>query len=617
MTHILKLVTALFCAMILASCGGGGGSAGTVAGVTPPATGVPLAVPATIEIFSSSAQVQSNANSSVTFTVIVKDASNQAIQNQTVTFAASSGNLLGALPSPKTGAAGEPITTVALQAGSDQSNRNIVVTATAGSVKQTITIPVVGTSLSVSGESAMLVGGVSTFAVRALDSGGRAISGARITLSSALGNNLNPSTVTTDSQGNASFIYTANLAGVETIKASGLGATAQTTLSVSAEDFRFVSPGSNAVIAIGAPQTITVRSVSGGVPAAGRTVNFSTTRGTIAPSSAITDASGQASAVVTSTTSGPANVIAQLSGTQAVLPVSFVATAPASLVLQANPGAVVPNTAGSTANQSSLVATVRDASGNPVSGRIVNFTAVSDGSNGTISPGSGTTDANGQVTAQFIPGALTTPANGVVISAVVQGTSVSGNASLTVNGQALFITIGTGNVITNLDPNTYQKPFSVYVTDANGAPAAGRVVTLSVFPELYGKGQLTYDGAVWVYGTTTFCVNEDSNKDGILNAGEDRNGDGRLTPGLPVVVSPATVTTASNGFASFFLNYGENFAPWLDTTITARATVGGTESVQSQRYSLQGLSADFTDSANPPQGKVSPFGLVQSCTSPN
>jgi hypothetical protein len=360
-----------------------------------------------------------------------------------------------------------------------------------------------------------------------------------------------------------------------------------------------------------------VRFLSGGAPVAGAAVTFSTTRGSVSPAVVTTGADGQASTTVLSTSSGPANVVAQVAGAQATLPVIFVATSPATLVLQANPGAVPPNATGSTANQSTLQATVRDAAGNPVSGRTVNFTAVVDGSNGIISPGTSVTDANGIAIAQFIPGALTTANNGVVIQATVLGTGVVGNATLTVSGQALFISIATGNVIGNLDVNTYEKEFAVYVTDVNGAPAANRVVTLSVWADNYWKGTLgqSEDGG-WGYSSTpTFCLNEDGNRNGILDGGEDVNNNGKLEPGLPVVVTPS-VTTDSTGFATFKLRYGENYANWVSTTITARAVVGGTESVRTQTYFLFASAPDMA-ADNPPASVISPFGTATSCTNPN
>jgi hypothetical protein len=209
-----------------------------------------------------------------------------------------------------------------------------------------------------------------------------------------------------------------------------------------------------------------------------------------------------------------------------------------------------------------------------------------------------------------------------VIQPTVPGTGVVGNATLTVSGQALFISIGTGNVIGNLDNNTYEKEFSVYVTDVNGAPAADRVINLSVWADQYGKGTLSFFEGVegsasgWAYSSTpTFCINEDTNRNGILEPGEDINSSGKLEPGLPVVITPS-VTTSASGFATFTLRYGENFANWVDTTITARAIVGGTESVKTQKYFLAASAPDMS-ATNPPSSAISPFGTVPSCTAPN
>jgi hypothetical protein len=604
MIRYLKLLGGLLTATALVACGGGGGSPGATPN-NPGGGGTAKAVPAAVDIFASTPTLSSAANSTVNFTVVVKDANNQAIPDQTVTFSATSGNLTGALPPPSTGPAGQAITSVSLSPGADRSTRDITVTARAGGVTSTIVIPVVGTTISVSGDSSIILGAQTTFTVKAVDSGGNPI----------------------NSQGAGTFIYTATRAGLDTITATALGVTSRTTISVSSDEFRFVAPGAGTTIGIGAPQAVTVRFLSGGAPVAGAAVTFSTTRGSVTPSVVTTGADGQASTTVISTSSGPANVVAQVAGAQATLPVIFVATSPASLVLQANPGAVPPNASGSTANQSTLQATVRDAAGNPVSGRTVNFTAVVDGSNGVISPGTSVTDSNGIAIAQFIPGALTTSSNGVVIQATVPGTGVMGNATLTVSGQALFISIGTGNVIGNLDINTYEKEFAVYVTDVNGAPAANRVVTLSVWADTYGKGFLAKGENGWGYGSTpTFCLNEDANRNGIVDPNENDqntsaiapvdNGNGKLEPGLPVVITPASVTTDSTGFATFKLRYGENYANWVNTTITARAVVGGTESVQTQPYFLFASSPDMT-ADNPPASVESPFGRATVCTNPN
>jgi hypothetical protein len=618
MIRQLKYLGGLLLAGALVACGGGGGSAGTCVGGTscPPTGGT--ATPAAIDVFSSTPVLSSTTDSSVSFTVVVKDANNQAIPNQTVTFSASSGNLVGALPSPKTGASGEAVTTVSLTPGADRTNRDITVTVTAGGATRQIVVPVSGTTVSLSGDSSLLLGNQSTFTVRALDAAGQPVPNAIIQLSSSLGNGLSAQTVTTNSTGAATFTYTGTRGGVDTITATGLGATVTSSISVSSDAFQFVSPGASTTIPVGETRTVTISLQRNGAPVVGQTVTFSTTRGTITPVTAGTDSQGRASAVVSSTSSGPATIVAQVPTAQVSLSVNYIATQAATIVVQANPGAVPPNTGGSKTNQSTIVATVRDAVGNPVAGQVVNFTLVTDGSNGSVSPGSAVTDASGNAQTLFIPGGLSTANNGVRIQATVAGTSISGIATVTVNAQALFISIATSNEIGNLDAQTYQKEFSVYVTDANGAPAVNRTVNLEVYPVQYYKGSYSRpDGAdQWTRNVTATCVNEDVNRNGILDAGEDTNTNGRLDPGLPVVVTPSSVLTGANGFATFKLQYGENYAGWVDTIITARTSVGGTESVKQQAYFLFPSLPDMT-SEGTPANVFSPFGSGMSCTSPN
>jgi hypothetical protein len=643
MTRFMKLLGGLLLAGTLAACGGGGGSPGATSGGSTPTTTTTTTVtatvtavvtpPAMVEVFTSSPELSSASNSSISFTVVAKDANNVAMPGQTVSFTATSGNLIGASPAPSTGAAGAAITSVSLSPGADRSNRTITVTVTAGTATSSVTVPVTGTKLSMTGNGSLLLGGTATYTVRAQDSAGNPIPNASITLASALNNGRTPATVTTDSSGAATFVYTGTNAGADTLTATGLGARVTSAVGISSDVFLFDSPAAGININVGTTQEVAVRFQSGGRPVANQAVTFSTTRGTVSPTIATTDANGVAKTNVTSTSSGPASVVAQVPTAQVSLPINFIAVTPTSVVLQANPGAAPPNAAGSSTNQVTLLATVRDAVGNPVAGRVVNFTAVTDPSNGTINPGSATTDAAGQAQTQFITGGLSTANNGVVISANVAGTAITGTASLTVNTQALFISIATGNVISNLDPQTYQKEFSVYVTDANGAPAANRVVNLEVFPTHYitgtmmkptastsgtGSGTATVTTSApatsWEWTPFQRCPNEDVNRNGILNIGEDTNGNGKLEPGLPVVVSPASVTTGANGFAVFKLFYGENYALWVDTIITARASVGGTESVKSQPYFLAMAAEDMNNLAVTPANAISPFGARSTCT---
>ena len=596
----------------------------------------------TIDIFASSNTLGSAPGSRLTFTVNVKDLSNNAVPKQSVVFSSNGGTLFGATPAPVTDANGT-ISTVSLSPGADASNRTIRVTATVGAgataKSKFFDIPVVGTTLSISGVNSALAGSpASSFTLKALDSGGKAISGAQ--LSVAVSNTSGSSALSvplTDSTGTSIVTFTPLVAGKNTLTVSGLGASVATDVMVSNEDFAFTAPVAATNMTVSTPYAVTACYKVATVGQGGLTVAFSTTRGTLSAPSALTVSTpgvaatdGCASVTVTSTTAGPVTISGQLtlpgSTPRSGITAAFVAVTPSVMTLQANPASVAPNAAGATTNYSDLTATVRDATGNPVAGIVVNFAAVADLSNGSISPGTGTTDSNGIASAKFIPGGLSTATNGVTLRASLPAypAVAPANAQLTVSGQALFISIGRASDLGILDNVTYKKDFSVYVTDASGAPAANRAVALSVIPKdgsgvggAYAKGNLKNISLVgWAYNTVQWCPNEDANSNGILDAGEDTNTDGRLTPGLPVVVTPGAVTTDANGYASFSLRYGKNFAWWVNAEITARASVGGTESKQLSYYMLE-LDADTATAVATPPNQTSPFGTVASCISPN
>ena len=613
--NITKYAVCGILAVMLSACGGGGGSSGLVSGQVAPAPVTPATeVPVNVEVLASANSLLS-AGPEVVITAFVKNAANVGIPAQKVVFSASSGSLLSA--ATVTDASGAA--TAKLVAGSDKSVRDIKVTVAAGSASGNVVVSLTGTRVSISGSGSLQAGaGASTFTVRALDSSNNPISGAQLTVESSLKNAVSAGVVSTDATGGATFLYTPNIAGSDTLTVTGLGTSAKVALTVSAIDFVILSPASNAVIATSTSQTISIRYRVSGAGVSGQAVSFSTSRGSFSSATAITDVAGEASAVLTSATAGPAVVVAQVVGAGSVtLPVQFVATTPTSIVVQANPGSVLPNTSG-TANQSTIEAVVRDATGNAVANRQVNFTTLQDLSNGTLSPGIATTDANGRAQVQFIPGASSTQANGVVIQAEVASTSIRSTTTLTVNGKALFITIAFGNTISNLDETTYSKPFSVYVTDANGVAVGNQVLSLSAIPDVYLKGFLVFNKS-WIYDASspTACLNEDLNLNGILDPGEDINVNGQLTPGNAAVTSPGSVTTDASGRATFSLQYGEQFAPWAVIRIVARASVSGTESSQSIFYRLGGSAADFGDEKVTPAGVRSPFGTSGLCTDSN
>jgi len=597
---------------VLVSCGGTPGSGSSSSSTA--------STPARVDLVTSGTLTTLSSNS-VTITAQVVNSSSAAISGQAVTFSADSGVLSAS--SVTTSSAG--VSTVTLTGGANKSDRTITVTATAGGVSGTVSVPVSGTTLAVSGVSSLLAGGgPSTYSVQARDAGNGAVANQPLTVKSALGNTLSASSISTDASGNATFTVTPSISGSDTITVSGLGTSASSAVTVSGTNFAVTVPATSGTsVPVNTAQTFSVKYLSGGVAQSGVTVNFATTRGNLSASSATTDGTGVATVTVQSTTAGPATLTASIPSASASVStaVQFIATTPAAVKLQATPSAVSPNASGSTTNQSTLLATVTDASANPVFGVTVNFGVVTDTSGGSISTPSATTDTNGQAKSAYVAGAKSTATNGVVLSATVSGTSVSSTTNLTVSGSALFITIGFGNKVrTDANVTNYIKDMSVYVTDANGAAVNGQVLTLAVYPNNYGKGNLWYppSGTFWTYQYKTVCANEDVNKNGILDPGEDLNHNGKLDPGLPIVVSPSSVTTDSTGYATFTLTYAESVTNWLyNIDITASGTVAGTESKSTLTVpGLWGLAADYNNSSTSPADVYSPWGQVADCTSP-
>ena len=626
--NMLKRIATLMLMSFLASCGGGGGDAGTSPFTTTTGGGpAPTASAATtVDVLASAVQVGSGGDQ-VTISAVVKGAGNVSLAAAPVTFSTDSGTLSSV--SGVTDAAG--VATAVLTAGADKSNRSLTVTVNSGAVAGSIVLPVAGTTLSYSGATTVTLGSQTIVAIKATDSKGVAIPSLPVAVTSSLNNGLSASAISTDAQGNATVNYTATTAGADTVTFSGAGATATASIQISGENFVFTSPAPGTRIPVGTPAQLTIRYLSGGVPQSGKTVVFAVTAGTVTPS-AITDSTGSATVTVVSNTASPATVQATLTGSsvaaQATLPIVFIAQNPANLVLQVSPTAIGPNPGTSTAQQAQVLATVTDTVGNPVSGVTVDFNRVADPSGGNLSQASAVTDNSGQASVQYIAGALTTANDGVQLRATVSGTSVTNAtlATLTVNQSALFIALGTGNTITNLDPQTYQKDWVVYVTDANGIAVPNINVTIAVLPVEYGKGDLTFVGTAWTYSSNVvFCPNEDVNFNGTLNSGEDANGDGVLQPGNVISVTTAatgsaastgTVRTDTTGRATISLIYAESYAPWVRVRLQAKAVVSGTESVKEAIFIVTGAASDFTSASNPPAGVESPFG-INACAVPN
>ena len=584
----------------------GNASGSVVVGVVP--AGVVVAL---VEVGASATALRSADTNGIIISAVVKDSSNNVLPATPVAFVSSSGVLSSV--SAQTGADGRA--TAVLTAGADRSKRSVTVTVRTGANVGTIVIPVEGTTLSVAGATSLLAGASATFTVNLKDSSGNAISAQPIAVSSELGNTVTLAQSSTDGSGGTTFSYTASRSGVDVLSVTGGNKKKKLTLNISSINFTFTAPAASSEVLVDSAKAVTVRFVENGAGVAGKTVSFSTTRGNVVPATSQTDSSGYATTMVSSSSAGPGSVSAQLDSAIRNLPLFFVAKSASTINLQTSSAAVAPNTSTATNNQVELRATVRDLAGNAVKGVTVNFTAVKDLSGGRIKTGTAVTDENGLAIDSFISGAVSTAANGVEINATVANTTIVSTALLTVSGQALFINIAANNTIEKLN-TTYKKTFSVQVNDANGAPAAGQNVTLSYYPPRYRKGKMIFDGAaeMWVPLVSTTCDNEDVDRSGQLSGSNmDTNGDKRLTPGLPGIIAPPFITTNAAGAAEFTLEYGQQYAFWVDFDLSAKVVVAGTESSTGFLFPASALASDLTTSTVSPAAAVNPFGSSASC----
>jgi Bacterial Ig-like domain (group 1) len=574
----------------------------------------------TLTLQTDMPQIPSNNAKGATITALVRDASNNFLPNINVIFTADSGGVAVTQgTTDSTGAAKAVLSTP-----NDPSNRNITVTATVGSTSKTIVIPVVGTTLSVTGPQSLVLGSSGTYSIALTDSAGTGIPGTAVTVTSTVGT-VSAATVTTDATGHGTFQVTGATAGNDNVTVSALGITSQQAVGVSGQNFVFSTPADGTSVNLGTAQTLTVHWTSNGAVQTGQAVNFAATRGTLSAATAVTDGAGNATVTIQSTTSGPSVISASASGVQATLNLDFKATNPTAIEVQASP-ATIP-----VQGQSTISAIVRDAANNLVEGQTVNF-ALTDITGGSLTVASATTDVQGR--AQTVYKAASTPSasNGVKVTATVQGTAVTNSTNLTVGGQTVFLSLGTGvNISENSNLTQFIMPWSVSAIDAAGNPVNNIIITLTLHSKDYEKGKWKQGASAWIwdYATATGlvtiaypgCPNEDANLNGVLDPGEDTSGNGnnngKLDPGDIALATPGTVTTGTDGSALFNVQYPEDHAFWVRSTLTATATVQGTETSTSATFQLPMLAKYVNDVTKDIPGRISPYGVGVSCTDPN
>jgi hypothetical protein len=352
-------------------------------------------------------------------------------------------------------------------------------------------------------------------------------------------------------------------------------------------------------------------------PVAGEDITFSVSRGQIAGSSTVTtNTDGQASIDVSSDNAGISSITATATDSSGAVLVSarvqieFIATTPATIIADASPDVLGPD-----GQTSTISAVVRDADGNLVKNSVVNFT-VSDVSTGFISPSQATTDSKGIATTVFTSGSVSSNEDVVITAFVAEDEAISDDVLITVGARAFDIVIGTGNQIEQETTTSYLKRFAVFVSDSAGRPVSGVNLTASVNPVKFNEGGVYWRGewvfntinSLWVQANITECSNEDINANGILDAGEDSNGDEQLTPGI---VGTLTLTnngvTDENGYAEIEYRYPENYGGWYFSEISVFGQSTGSEAQATTTFQLSVLADDVSDENVRPADN--PFGV--------
>jgi Bacterial Ig-like domain (group 1) len=627
-------------AMFLSGCGGGSGagSAGAGSATTAPTSALSAATlkAKSVVILTSQPNLPSDGKTSTTITVLVKDEGNRALAKAIVDLTSTDPGVVIQQASTETAADGSVTATVT---STSKNNRLIPIKATVGANTASLNIPVAGTTVTLSGPLSLPFSGSGDFTVVAKDSSGLSIPNTDVVIKSSAGNTITPATVKTDSNGQASFKVTVAKSGADTITADAAGSSGSVKLSVASTLLTFtgVTPAEDVIV--NTVKNAGILITENGNPVVSKSLSVNATRGLVVTAlgggRVVTDAAGRATFDVSSADAGPSTLTVSdaAGGVVTTAAISFISTTPNVIKLQASPATVGSNAIGTSGNASQLLANVKDATGNPVKGVVVNFSTDADPSNGNIQPSSAVTDSSGNATVAFVAGPNVTGPDQVVLRAKVNGTLITNTASLTVASRQVSIRLGTGNQIEIDGPTRYKFPWTAVVVDSSGSPIAGALVTVQVVPLGYYKGSWIKRGGVWGVGAyvtdnngietplgnptiteAVYCSSEDTSPaDSNLQAGEDKNNNGKLDPGNVATtdVAPSGRATGANGFIDFNIVYAKSFSLFTKVRIDVRVQVSGTESVVSEIFILPMEAGDASGSAPPTTSTLAgPFGEI-------
>jgi hypothetical protein len=113
-------------------------------------------------------------------------------------------------------------------------------------------------------------------------------------------------------------------------------------------------------------------------------------------------------------------------------------------------------------------------------------------------------------------------------------------------------------------------------------------------------------------GSKIWCENEDTNRNGFVDSGEDINGTGAIEPRKADVMLQFVSgnKTGPDGTLQLLVQYPQNVATWLAYTVKVTTSVGGTEGTYEKSFVTGFVDGDEVNGSflTPPYG-------VERCTS--
>ncbi|MCY7369812.1 MAG: hypothetical protein LH479_02805 [Polaromonas sp.] len=300
------------------------------------------------------------------------------------------------------------------------------------------------------------------------------------------------------------------------------------------------------------------------------------------------------------------------------IPVAIGIITSASLAI--TPNTIKPNSPGSTANRAGLKAVFNIAGNQPIQNVRVRFEIVSPQLDRaeSISTASATvySDVNGIAVADYIPGTRSSGTDGVVIR-MCYGNSDADIASglcpnpvtqkMTIASQPLSITLGDNNLLQKGSNSlTYIRYFDIAIADSAGNAVPNAQISASVDLKRYEKGLYA--------GPRVQCINEDLNRNGSLDSGEDVDFNGNISPRKADVILSfvGANTTGANGRATIQVEYPQNVATWLEYGIKVTTSVAGSEGTVEKLYVTSFIEGDQSNGSF----LSAPYG-ANGCTTAN